>query len=111
MALTDDGAMNTTMLVSPTGAVPYANNGFGNGLGGDWGWFILILLLAGNGGWGGFGGFGGMGGFAADGAMLYPWMNQSNQINNGFRDQMFDDGLLPGTTAKTVPFARSASDE
>lgn len=92
MALTDEGGMNTTMLVGPTGAAPYANNGFGN-MGGDWAWFILILLLAGNGGWGGFGGFGGMGGFAADGAVLYPWMNQSNQINNGFRDQLINDNI------------------
>lgn len=113
MALTDDGAMNTTMLVSPTGAVPYANNGFGNGLGGDWGWFILILLLAGNGGWGGFGGFGGMGGFAADGAMLYPWMNQSNQINNGFRDQMINDNISEirsGVTGIATQLCNSTSD-
>jgi len=34
----------------------------------------------------GFGGYGGVNGLAADGAMLYPWMNQSQQMNNGFRD-------------------------
>lgn len=39
------------------------------------------------------GGFGGMGGFAADGAVLYPWMNQSNQINDGFRDQMLNGNI------------------
>lgn len=59
--------------------------GFGNSFGGDWGWIILLLLIAG-GGWGGFGGFGGMGGFAADGAMLYPWMNQVQTTTNGFQN-------------------------
>ena len=53
------------------------------------GWWILILfLLLGNNGWGGFGGFGG--GF--DGG-LYPWMNNSQNINNGFRDQMLNDNI------------------
>ena len=90
MALTDGEGMNTTMLVSPTGGYVGGNNGFGNGFGTDWAWIILLLLL----GWGnnGFGGYG-MGGFAADGAMLYPWMNQSNQINGGFRDQMINDNI------------------
>jgi hypothetical protein len=60
------------------------NGGFG-GLGGDWGWIILLLLFAG-GGWGGFGGFGGMGGLAADGAMLYPWMNQVDVTTSGFQN-------------------------
>lgn len=61
------------------------NGGFGGGFGGDWGWIILLLLIAG-GGWGnGFGGFGGNAGND-----LYPWMNQSNQMNEGFRDQMLD---------------------
>ena len=72
-----------TMLVGPTGGY---GGGFGNGgFGGDWGWIILLLLLAG-GGWGN--GFG-MGG----GGDIYPWMNQSNQINGGFRDQMINDNI------------------
>lgn len=83
MALTDESGMNTTMLVSPTG-----NNGGGfGGFGNDGGWWILLLfLLIGGNGWGG--GFGG--GF--DGG-LYPWMNQSNQINSGFRDQLINDNV------------------
>jgi hypothetical protein len=83
MALTDESGMNTTMLVSPTG-----NNGGGfGGFGNDGGWWILLLfLLIGGNGWGG--GFGG--GF--DGG-LYPWMNQSNQINGGFRDQLINDNI------------------
>lgn len=78
MALTDD----TTMLVQP------ANNGGFGGFGDGNGWWILLLfILLGNGAWG-MGGFGG--GF--DGG-LYPWMNQSNQINGGFRDQMLSTQL------------------
>ena len=83
MALTDEGGNGMVMPVAPM----YGGNngGFGN-LGGDWGWIILLLLIAG-GGWGnGFGGFGGIGGFAADGAMLYPWMNQAEITTNGFQN-------------------------
>ena len=71
MALTDE---NMVMPVSPMG-----NGGFGGGFGNDWGWIILLLLFAG-GGWGG--------GFGGDN--IYPWMNQSNQVNDGFRDQMIN---------------------
>lgn len=48
---------------------------------------MLLLLFAG--GWGG--GFGG--GFGGYGNDIYPWMNQSNQINNGFRDQMLNTSI------------------
>ena len=88
MALTDDGGM--VMPVSPM-----YGGGCGGGMGGfggDWGWIILLLLIAGN-GWGFGGGFGGGGALAADGAMLYPWMNQSQQVNDGFRDQMLNDNI------------------
>lgn len=92
MALTDEsGGMNTTMLVSPNG---YAggNNGFGWG-GDSLLWVILILCLGG--GWGGFGGFGMGGAMMGAGMMggmwgmdyLYPWLNNSQNINDGFRDQ------------------------
>lgn len=82
MALTDESGNGMVMPVAPM----YGGNngGFGN-FGGDWGWIILLLLIAGN-GWGGFGGFGGMGGFAADGAMLYPWMNQAEITTQGFQN-------------------------
>lgn len=86
MALTDENNM-----VMPVGPVYGGNNG-GNGWGGDWAWIILLLLLAGNGGWG-FGGFGGAGGFAADGAALYPWMNQAELTSGGFRDQMLNNNV------------------
>lgn len=79
MALTDENGMGTTMLVQPSGNV--GSNGFGFGNDGGW-WILLLFLLLGNNGWGN-GMSGGM-----NGAGLYPWMNQSNQINGGFRDQM-----------------------
>lgn len=83
MALTDDnGVTGMVMPVSPMGG---NNNGFGFGDGNGWWFLILFFLLCGNNGWGN--GFGGNG-IAADSAAMYPWMNQSNQINNGFRDQM-----------------------
>ena len=75
MALTDEGGM--IMPVSPM------NGNYGGGFGGDWGWIILLLLCCGGGlGWGGFGG----GNFAADGAAIYPWMNQAEVTTNGFQN-------------------------
>lgn len=82
MALTDDSMV---MPVAPVGG----NGGFGGGFGNDWGWIILLLLFAG-GGWGN--GFGGNN-FAADGAALYPWMNQSNQMQDGFTSQMLNTSV------------------
>jgi hypothetical protein len=79
MALEDNGLV---MPVAPTG-------GFGGGFGGgdSWAWIILLLLL----GWGNNGG--GFGG--GNGGNIYPWMNQSNQISDGFRDQMIN-GTING---------------
>lgn len=86
MALTDESGNGMVMPVTPM----YGGNngGFGNGFGGDGWWILLLFILLGNGAWGnGFGG--GFGG----GGELYPWMNQSNQINGGFRDQMLSTQL------------------
>ena len=82
MALTDDMSGNgMVMPVAPMGN--YGNGGgFGDCFGGSGWWILLLFILLGNGGWGN--GFGGGWG----GNDLYPWMNQSNQINGGFRDQM-----------------------
>ena len=88
MALTDGTGGDMVMPVAPM----YGNNGgFGNGFGGDWAWIILLLLL----GWGnnGFGGGYGMNNFAADGAMLYPWMNQAEITTQGFQNQLLNDNI------------------
>lgn len=107
MALTDE---NGTGMVMPV--QPMYGNGYGNGgsgfFGGDWAWIILLLLIGGN-GWG-FGGFGGgmmpwmmggaMNGFGLD--YLYPWLNNSQHISDGFRDQNLQtsiSGLQNSVTA------------
>lgn len=92
MALTDEG--NGSGMVMPV-APMYGGNqgGFGDCFGGSGWWILLLFILLGNGGWGnGFGGFGGNG-FAADGAALYPWMNQAEITNGGFRDQMINGNV------------------
>lgn len=90
MALTDENSM-----VMPV--APINNGGFGGGFGGDCSWWIIIFLLMF--GWGNnFGGYGG--GFGADG--LYPWLNNSQNINGGFRDQMLTSqiqGIQNGITS------------
>jgi len=78
MALTDENSTGMVMPVAPM----YGNGGNGGFMDGN-GWWILILFIL-LGGWGNGFGMGGFGGF--DG--LYPWMNNSQNINNGFRDQM-----------------------
>lgn len=82
MALTDENSM--VMPVAPMygGGM---GSGFGNGFGGDGWWILLLFILLG--GWNN--GFGG----GYGGGDLYPWMNQSNQINGGFRDQMINDNV------------------
>ena len=93
MALTDGNGSDMIMPVAPMYGGGFGG-GFGNGsFGGDWAWIILLLLLGwGNNGWGGGYG-GGIGGFAADGAMLYPWMNQAEITSDGFRDQMLNNNV------------------
>lgn len=89
MALTENG----NGLVMPV-APMYGGNQGGFGFGGDWAWILLLLVLGG--GWGGFGGFG-MGGMMGAGMlgmdMLYPWLNNSQNINDGFRDQMLNNNV------------------
>jgi len=89
MALTDENN-----LVMPVQPMNYGNNG-GFGFGGDWAWILLLLVLGG--GWGGFGmgGFGGamMGADMCGGFGLYPWLNNSQNINDGFRDQMLNNNV------------------
>lgn len=97
MAINDEGGNGFYMPVAPAYAGG-GNGGFGNSWGGDWGWIILLLLLAGNGGWGmGFGG-----GFGGAGNMMlgydFPWIltgqqNINSNTNGGFRDAMLNDGI------------------
>lgn len=83
MAFSEESGNGMVMPVAPMYG---GGNGNGFGFGGDWAWIILLLLLGwGNNGWGGNGYDGGMG--------LYPWMNQTETINDGFRDQMINGNI------------------
>lgn len=94
MALTDENSM--VMPVSPM----YGNSGGFGGFG-DGGWWILLLfILLGGNAWNN-GGFGG--------TDLYPWMNQSNQFNDGFRDQMINSGIGDIQNSITAGFAGVSS--
>lgn len=103
MALSDETVM--TMPVAPTGA------GYGSGFGGfgNDGWWIILLLLAMNGGWGfgGMGGYGMMGGFG--GMYEFPWLlNGQNGINAntnaGFDHAATQNSLNNLSTAVTSGF-------
>ena len=83
MALTDE---NGSSMVMPVGPINSGSGGGFGGFGGDGWWVLILFLLLGGGMWGG--GFGG--GF--DGG-LYPWMNNSQNINSGFRDQMLNENI------------------
>lgn len=113
MALTDsEGASPFTMPVQPMYGYGGNNGGlFGNN--GDLSWLILLLLC----GWGG--GFG-MGGFGMGGMMwpmmmggfgggfgldyLYPWLNNSQHISDGFRDQNLQTSIAGLQNSVTAGF-------
>jgi len=84
MAFSDESGNGMVMPVAPMYG---GGNGNGFGFGGDWAWIILLLLLGwGNNGWGN-------GGFDGGAGSLYPWMNQTETINDGFRDQMLNTNI------------------
>ena len=94
MALSDENGMGTTMLVQPSGVMG-GNGGFG-----DWGgsgfWIILLFILLGGWGNGMGGGFGG--------GDLYPWLNNSQNVSGGFRDQMLNTQLMGIQSSVTSGF-------
>lgn len=107
MALTDNNN-GMVMPVSPMYGGGYGGNMGGFGFGGDWAWILLLLVLGG--GWGGFGGFG-MGGAGAMMGMgmmgmdyLYPWLNNSEHISDGFRDQQLSSQVSNISNAVTSGF-------
>ena len=93
-----NGNGNMYMPVAPAyGAPAYANGAFG-GFGGDALWVLLFFCIMGGGMWGN-------GGFMGGGMnMMYPWLNQSNQINDGFRDQMINGNITGIQSAVTSGF-------
>lgn len=110
MALSDNGNGNFYMPVAPAYGGGYGNNG--GFFGGDWAWILLLLLIGGNGwGMGGFGGGGmmapwlmgaNMNGFGLD--YLYPWLNNSQHISDGFRDQQLQSTINNLQNSMTAGF-------
>ena len=98
MALTDDN-MNSGMVMPVAPMMGGNQGGFDFGNGNGW-WFLILFFLMCGGGWGN--GFGGFGGNAM--ADMYPWMNQSNQINGGFRDQMLNTSIAGIQNSITAGF-------
>ena len=110
MSLTT-GEMSAADLAAVVGN---GNNGNGWGFGNDGGWWIILLFLClfGNGGWGNNGGFnGGNCGGGAGG--LYPWMNQAEITQDGFRDQMLNSnitGIRDGITSLSSQLCNCCND-
>lgn len=111
MSLTT-GEMSAADLAAVVGN---GNNGGGWGLGNDGGWWIILLFLClfGNGGWGNNNG-GGIGGGGNGGAgSLYPWMNQAEITQDGFRDQMLNNNITSirdGITALSSQLCNCCND-
>lgn len=109
MALTENGNGNGMIMpVAPMYGGGYGGGMGGIGFGGDWAWILLLLVLGG--GWGGFGGFG-MGGAGAMMGMgmmgmdyLYPWLNNSEHISDGFRDQQLSSQISNISNSVTSGF-------
>lgn len=101
MALTNDNGVGFSMPVAPAYAgygMPYGG-GFGGGLfggGDDWLGLLFLIALC-NGGFGGFGFGGDYGAMMGMGMMgmdyLYPWLNNSQHISDGFRDQQLNNQI------------------
>lgn len=110
--MSNENGIGMNMPVVPAYGMGGNGGGFGFGDGGGW-WLILLFLLCGNGMWGGFGGglggmmwpmmMGGMGaGFGLD--YLYPWLNNSQHISDGFRDQQLQSSINGLQNAVTSGF-------
>lgn len=94
---------NNGALADVAAAAGYgAGRGGGFGYGGDGAWFLIILFLfaiMGGNGWGG-----NRGGFGGGSGDLYPWINNSQNINDGFRDQMLASQVQGIQSAVTSGF-------
>ena len=105
-------AMNEYSLADIAAVADGAGGGNRNGAwGGDGAWWI-ILLIALLGGFNG-NGWGGNGGGFAGGNELYPWLNQSQNVNDGFRDQMIQtnlQGIQQGISGLSTQLCNCCSD-
>lgn len=108
MALTDENGMVMPVQPMANYGMPY---GGGNGFfgGGDSWLGILFLIALCNGGFGFGGGFGNWGAMGMMGGMygmdyLYPWLNNSQNINDGFRSQQLATQVGDLSNAVTAGF-------
>lgn len=94
--------------ISVTDALALLGNRNNGGAFGDEGVLLLFIILL-FGGWGGRGWGGNQGsGYGAGGVggnELYPWLNNAEQINDGFRDQMLNTGITGIQQSVTNGFA------
>ena len=101
MAYGENGGIDVQMPVVPAYGggygMPFMGGGFGGGLGygGDGLVWLILIVLLGGGAWGGMGGFGlgGFGGYGIGDINGLYWLNNSQNINDGFRDQMIDSSI------------------
>lgn len=90
MSLTT-GEMSAADLAAVVGNQNGSSNGGFGDMGSGWWIILLFLVLFGNGNFGN--GNSGMGGGNSGMSGLYPWMNQNDNMNEGFRDQMLNDNI------------------
>ena len=87
MALTEENGGGNGMIMP---VAPMYGGGFGNGFGGDNGWWIILLFLFALGGWGN--GFGG--GYGGCGAMPYIMSSTTDSsVQRGFDQQAVMSGI------------------
>lgn len=104
-------AMSDYSLSDIAAVTDGVDGGNRNGGWGDGGWWILLLFIL-LGGWNGNRGFGGGAG-QAGGNELYPWINQSENVNDGFRDQMVQtaiQGVHQGVNGLSTQLCNCCSD-
>ena len=99
-------------LAAVTGGNRGNDDGWNNG--GGW-WILLLFILLGGGLYGnrGYGNGGGYGAGGVGGNELYPWLNQSNQMNDGFRDQMMNgtiNGIQQGVNSLATQLCQCCND-
>lgn len=99
MISNENGGNGFYMPVAPA-SYGYGNGGGFGGFGSDWGWIILLLLFAGNGGWG-------MNGGNAALSYDFPWL--LNNTNSGFDHSATQAAIGDLSTAVNAGFGNVAT--
>jgi hypothetical protein len=87
---------NGNAVFSMPVAPAYGGSGYGGGMFGADGWWIILLLLVCGGGFGNGFGFGGGG--------MFPWMNTNNDVQRGFDQSAVITGITGVNNAVTSGF-------